>query len=82
MNLERFVAQKLVKSSSDKGSVSGPIIKIAIGAIALGIAIMIITVATGTGLQLKVRERLAGLAGHIQVNSFENSYNYITNPIR
>lgn len=81
MNLERFVAQKLVKSSSDKGSVSGPIIKIAIGAIALGIAIMIITVATGTGLQLKVRERLAGLAGHIQVNSFENSYNYITNPI-
>lgn len=81
MNLEKFVAQKLVKTSSDKGSVSGPIIKIAIGAIALGIAIMIITVATGTGLQLKVRERLAGLSGHIQVNSFENSYNYITNPI-
>jgi lipoprotein-releasing system permease protein len=81
LNLEKFVAQKLVKTSSDKGSVSGPIIKIAIGAIALGIAIMIITVATGTGLQLKVRERLAGLAGHIQVNSFENSYNYITNPI-
>ena len=81
MNLERFIAQKLVKSSSNKGSVSGPIIKIAIGAIALGVAIMIITVATGTGLQLKVRERLSGLAGHIQVNSFENSYNYITNPI-
>ena len=81
MNLEKFVAQKLVKSSSDKGSVSGPILKIAIGAIALGIAIMIITVATGTGLQLKVRERLAGLSGHIQINSFDNSYNYITNPI-
>ncbi len=42
---------------------------------------MIITVATGTGLQLKVRERLAGLSGHIQINSFDNSYNYITNPI-
>ncbi|MEN8139549.1 MAG: FtsX-like permease family protein [Bacteroidota bacterium] len=81
MNFEKFVAQKLVKNSSGKGSVSGPIIKIAIGAIALGIAIMIITVATGTGLQLKVRERLSGLAGHIQVNSFENSYNYITKPI-
>ena len=81
LNLEKFVAQKLVKSSSDKGSVSGPILKIAIGAIALGIAIMIITVATGTGLQLKVRERLSGLSGHIQINSFDNSYNYITNPI-
>ena len=81
MNLERFIANKLVKTSSDKGSVSGPIIKIAIGAIALGIAIMIITVATGTGLQLKVRERLSGLSGHIQINSFDNSFNYITNPI-
>lgn len=82
MNFEKFIAQKLVKGSSDKGSVSGPIIYIAIGAIALGIAIMIITIATGTGLQLKVRERLAGLAGHIQINSFENSYNYITKPIK
>ena len=81
MNFEKFVAQKLVKTSSDKGSVSAPILKIAIGAIALGIAIMIITVATGTGLQQKVRERLAGLSGHIQINSFDNSYNYITNPI-
>ena len=71
----------MVKTSSDKGSVSGPIIKIAIGAIALGIAIMIITVATGTGLQLKVRERLAGISGYIQITSFDNSYNYITNPI-
>lgn len=80
MNLERFIASRLA-SSKDKSSVSGPIVKIAIGAIALGLAIMIITLATGTGLQEKVRAKIAGFGGHIQIHSFENSYNYITNPI-
>ena len=81
MNFERFIAHRLVNSASRNDSVSGPILKIAIGAIALGVAIMIITVATGTGLQEKVREQISGLNGHIQINSFDNSYNYITNPI-
>lgn len=81
MNFERFIAKKLISNSNEEKSISGPVIKIAIGAIALGVAIMIITIATGTGLQKKVRERVAGLAGHIQVTSFDNSFNYITNPI-
>jgi lipoprotein-releasing system permease protein len=61
--------------------VSTPIIKIAIGAIALGLAIMIITVATGTGLQYEIRRKLSGTTGHIQIFSFDNSYNYTSNPV-
>jgi len=80
LNLERFIASRLA-GTKDKSSVSAPIVKIAIGAIAIGIAVMIITIATGTGLQEKVREKVAGFGGHIQIYSFENSYNYITNPI-
>lgn len=56
-----------------KSTISSPIIKIAICAIALGVVMMLIAIATGTGLQHKIREKIASLNGHIQI------YNYDTN---
>lgn len=73
MNFEYFIAKRLVKGKEHKSSISTPIIKIAISAIAIGMIMMLITVATGVGLQRKVREKVAAFNGHILISSFDNN---------
>ncbi|CAM1340451.1 ABC transporter permease [Tenacibaculum amylolyticum] len=73
MNYELFVAKRIVTGKEHKNSISSPIIKIAILAIALGIAIMLISVAVSSGFQLKIREKIAGFKGHIQITNYDNN---------
>lgn len=82
MNLEYFIAQRLISSKDNKQSVSAPIIKIAISAIAIGMIMMIVSVATGVGLQEKIREKIAAFSGHIIISNFdENQSKVSTVPI-
>lgn len=78
MNLEYFIAKRLVTAKSYKSSVSSPIIKIAILAIALSILMMIVAVATGMGLQQKIREKIAAFNGHIIVSNFDDNQSQVT----
>ncbi len=78
MNLEYFIAKRLIVSKSYKSSVSSPIIKIAILAIALSIFMMIISVATGVGLQQKIREKIAAFNGHVIVSNFDDNQSQVT----
>ncbi|MBG6128670.1 lipoprotein-releasing system permease protein [Aquimarina sp. EL_43] len=73
MNFEYFIAKRLIKGKEHKSSISTPIIKIAIFAIAVGMIMMLITVATGVGLQRKIREKVAAFNGHILISSFDNN---------
>ncbi len=73
MNLELFIAKRLVKGKQHKSSISAPIIKIAIAAIALGILMMLIAIATGVGLKMKIREKIAAFNGHIQIYNYDNN---------
>jgi len=73
LNLEYFIAKRLVLDKEYKSSVSSPIIKIAVTAIALGIIMMIIAVATGIGLQKKIREKVAAFNGHIIISNFDDN---------
>ncbi|MCF6213572.1 MAG: ABC transporter permease [Flavobacteriaceae bacterium] len=82
MNYELFIAKRIIFSKQGKSSISAPIIKIAITAIALGIIVMLISVATGVGLQHKIREKVAAFQGHIQITNYDNNNSEITvNPI-
>ena len=78
MNYELFIAKRIIAAKQYKSSISSPIIKIAIIAIALGIIIMMIAIATGIGLQEKIREKLSGFNGHIQITNFDNNNSEIT----
>jgi lipoprotein-releasing system permease protein len=78
LNYELFLAKRFTTSKKYKSSISSPIIKIAISAIALGIAMMLITVATGVGLQLKIREKISIFQGHVQVVNYDNNYSTAT----
>ncbi|MBC9796646.1 ABC transporter permease [Sinomicrobium weinanense] len=73
MNLEFFIAKRIIKSKDYKSSVSAPIIKIAIMAIAIGLVVMLVAIATGVGLKHKIREKIAAFNGHIQIYNYDNN---------
>lgn len=78
MNLEFFIAKRLITAKHYKSSISAPIIKIAIAAIAIGMIMMIISVATGIGLQQKIREKIAAFNGHIIISNYDNNLSDVT----
>ncbi len=78
MNLEYFIAKRLIAAKSYKSSISSPIIKIAIAAIAIGIIMMIMAVATGVGLQDKIREKVSAFNGHIIISNFDDNQSQVT----
>ena len=82
LNLEYFIAKRLITAKSYKSSISSPIIKIAITAITIGIIMMIVSVATGIGLQNKIREKVAAFNGHIVITNFDDNQSQVhTQPI-
>ncbi len=82
MNYELYIAKRIITGKKYKNSISSPIIKIAIAAIALGIIIMLIAVATAAGLQTKIRDKMAGFKGHVQIVNYDNNNSDVsTTPI-
>ena len=73
MNFELFIAKRIIGSKAYKSSVSAPIIKIGIAAIAIGIVVMLIAIATGLGLQQKIRDKVVAFNGHIEITNFDTN---------
>lgn len=78
MNYELFIAKRIIASKEHKNSVSSPIIKISILAIAIGIIVMLFSVATGVGLQKKIKEKISGFNGDIQISTYDTNNSKIT----
>ena len=82
MNFEFFIARRIIASKDYKSSISAPIIKIAITAIAIGVIMMLISIATGIGLQQKIREKVSAFNGDIIITNFDTNFsNDSQNPI-
>ncbi len=73
MNLEYFIAKRLIRGKEHKISISAPIIKIAITAIAISVFMMLMAIATGVGLKHKIREKVVAFNGHIQIYNYDNN---------
>ncbi|MGF1556884.1 ABC transporter permease [Paucihalobacter sp.] len=73
MNFELFIAKRIIGSKSYKSSVSAPIIKIGITAIAIGVVVMLIAISTGLGLQKKIREKVVAFNGHVIISNYDNN---------
>lgn len=78
MSLEYFIARRLITAKDYKSSISAPIIKIAISAIAIGIIMMIVSVATGIGLQQKIRDKVSAFNGQIIISNYDNNNSEVT----
>lgn len=75
MNFEYFLAKRIISTKSYKNSISGPIIKIGIAAIALGVIVMLISIATGLGMQHEIKNKISAFNGDISIYNFQ-SVNY------
>ena len=73
MKFEYFIAKRIIGSKSYKSSISAPIIKIGIAAIAIGIIVMMVAIATGIGLQQKIRDKAVAFNGHITISAFNTN---------
>ena len=73
MNFEFFIAKRIIGNKAYKSSVSAPIIKIGIAAIAIGMIVMLIAIATGFGLQQKIRDKVVAFNGHIEITNFDTN---------
>jgi len=78
LNYELFIAKRIIASKRSKNSVSSPIIKISILAIAIGIIVMLFSVATGVGLQKKIKEKISGFNGDIQISNYDSNNSKVT----
>jgi len=73
LNFELFIAKRIIGNKTYKSSVSAPIIKIGIAAIAIGIIVMLIAIATGFGLQQKIRDKVVAFNGHIEITNYDTN---------
>ena len=73
MNYEFFIAKRIIGSKAYKSSISAPIIKIGIAAIAIGIIVMMIAIATGIGLQQKIRDKVVAFNGHVTITNYDSN---------
>ncbi|NNE33442.1 MAG: ABC transporter permease [Winogradskyella sp.] len=73
MNFELFIAKRIIGNKAYKSSVSAPIIKIGIAAIAIGVIVMLIAIATGLGLQQKIRDKVVAFNGHIEITNYDTN---------
>lgn len=74
MNFELFIARRIIASKDYKSSISAPIIKIAITAIALGIIMMLVSIATSLGLQRKIQEKISAFNGDIIISNQDTNF--------
>jgi lipoprotein-releasing system permease protein len=74
VNFEFFIARRIIAAKDYKSSISAPIIKIAIAAIALGLIMMLVSIATGVGLQKKIREKVSAFNGDIIITNFDTNF--------
>jgi len=73
LNFEYFIAKRIIDSKAYKSSISAPIIKIGIVAIAIGIIVMMVAIATGIGLQQKIRDKVVAFNGHVSIAKYDTN---------
>ena len=67
MSFEHFLSKKILSARAYKNSISAPIIKIGVSAIAISVIVMIISVGIGTGMQKEIKEKISAFEGHITI---------------
>lgn len=78
MNINRYIAKKLLPKKGRQ--FSKPICRIATASVALGICVMVWAFAITTGFRKEIREKIVGFGSHIVIQRFENNQSYEKQP--
>ena len=81
MNVEYFIAKRLISAKEGNNRLSRPIIRIAILAIALSVAVMLISIGVVKGFKKDIADKVIGFGSHIQITAFSDNNSYETSAI-
>lgn len=81
MNLELYIAKRILSKKSDSKNISRPIVRIAILGISIGLCIMILSIAIVTGFKKEISDKVTGFGSNIQITHFDNNTSFETIPI-
>lgn len=81
MNIERFIAKRILTGSSASNQLSRPIVRISVLGITLGLAVMILAMAVVTGFQNEIKAKLIGFNSHIQISNYDNNISAEPKPV-
>jgi len=81
MNAKELLGKKLYRRRAAEGKIAGPVVKIAIGAIALGVSVMLLALCIVDGFQNEIRAKVTGFGAHLVVNKIEANASYELSPI-
>lgn len=78
---ERIIASRMLSQSDQSGRMSRPIMRVAVGGIAVGMAVMLLTLAVMNGFQQEIRKKVIGFGSHIQITGFSTNNSFETDSI-
>lgn len=81
MNIELFLAKRIIFGEHQSNRFSKPIVRIATMGIAIGLVVMILTIAIVTGFQSEIRDKIIGFGSHIQITNYDSNTSFEPNPI-
>jgi lipoprotein-releasing system permease protein len=81
LNTSLFIASRLIRGDKNTAQISKPIVKISVLSIVLGITIMILAVSIVNGFKTKIRDKVTGFGGHIQIHHYDINSSFEPNPI-
>lgn len=81
MNIEFFIASKILTGKGNHANISKSIISIAKFAVALSLAVMIIAVAVVIGFKSTIKQKVVGFGSHLQIVNHSNNSSYELPPL-
>jgi lipoprotein-releasing system permease protein len=82
LNLEFFIARRIIGDREKRKTISRSIIGIAMFSISLGLAVMIIAMAVVTGFKKEISSKVVGFGAHIQIVNFDSNISFETQPVK
>ena len=81
MNIERFIAKRILFGTGNSNQLSRPIVRISVFGIILGLAVMILSVSVVTGFQDEIKAKLIGFNSHITISNYDNNVSAEPKPV-
>jgi lipoprotein-releasing system permease protein len=82
LNFPLFIAKRISFSGDNKKKLSGSVLKIAVGVVAVGMAVMVITVSVVTGFKKEIYLKIIGFQSHITIKNRDINETFESAPIR
>ncbi|CAN5252678.1 ABC transporter permease [soil metagenome] len=75
---ESLISGRMLNQADAGGRMSKPIVRVAVGGIAVGLAVMILTISVMNGFQKSIRQKVIGFGSHIQITGFDTNESFET----